>query len=64
MQVASSSKTEAKQKQNLLFADADIYTIPAGEGWNEGYSPSNKFLYFKEAATTRNNKSIWLPATN
>jgi hypothetical protein len=29
----------------LIFTDADAYTIPASEGWNEGYSHSNKFLY-------------------
>jgi hypothetical protein len=57
MYAASINKTGAKQKRNLLFADADNYTIPASEGWNEGYSPSNKFLYFKEVSTVRTKKN-------
>ena len=66
MYAASINKTGAKQKRNLLFADADNYTIPANEGWNEGYSPSNKFLYFKEVSTARTKtktKNIWLTAS-
>ena len=66
MYAASINKTGAKQKRNLLFADSDNYTIPANEGWNEGYSPSNKFLYFKEVPTARTKnktKNIWLTAS-
>ncbi|KAA5548647.1 hypothetical protein [Adhaeribacter rhizoryzae] len=60
MYAASINKNETKKK-NLLFADADNYTIPAGEGWNEGYSHSSKFLYVKDVtATTKNKKNkIW-----
>lgn len=42
-------KTGAQTEKQLLFADADVYTIPASEGWNEGYSHSNKFLYINNA---------------
>lgn len=38
-------KTGAKTEKQLIFTDAEAYTIPASEGWNEGYSHSNKFLY-------------------
>ena len=63
MYAASINLNEVKQKKNLLFADADNYTIPAGEGWNEGYSHSNKFLYFKDVAVIsdkKKNNNIWL----
>lgn len=52
MYAASINKNETKKKRNLLFTDADNYSIPVGEGWNEGYSHSNKFLYVKDVATT------------
>jgi hypothetical protein len=42
-------KTGAKTEKKLIFTDADAYTIPASEGWNEGYSHSNKFLYIANA---------------
>jgi len=52
MYVTSSiNHNEGNKKKALLFADADVYTIPASEGWNEGYSQNNKFLYFKDVAT-------------
>ena len=54
MYAASINKIENKKKKDLLFADADNYTIPASEGWNEGYSHSNKFLYFKDVAASNN----------
>ncbi|GEO02694.1 hypothetical protein AAE02nite_03580 [Adhaeribacter aerolatus] len=62
MLAASINKEESKKKKNLLFADADNYTIPAGEGWNEGYSHSSRFLYIKDvAAPTKNKKhNIWV----
>ena len=62
MYAASINKNETKKKKNLLFADADNYTIPAAEGWNEGYSHSSKFLYIKDVAATntKNKKNhIW-----
>jgi hypothetical protein len=40
------------EKKKLIFADADVYTIPANEGWNEGYSHSNKFLYITNSGMT------------
>lgn len=58
MYAASINKNGIKQKRNLLFADADNYTIPADEGWNEGYSHANKFLYIKETAAIRTNKKV------
>ena len=42
-------KTGTKTERKLIFAEADVYTIPASEGWNEGYSHSNKFLYIANA---------------
>ena len=42
-------KTGAKTERKLIFAEAEVYTIPASEGWNEGYSHSNKFLYIANA---------------
>jgi hypothetical protein len=62
MYAASINKTESKPKRKLLFADADNYVIPANEGWNEGYSHSNKFLYFRDVATANTHKKknkIW-----
>lgn len=51
MYTTSINKPGNNKKKPLLFADADNYTIPASEGWNEGYSQNNKFLYFKDVAT-------------
>jgi hypothetical protein len=45
MYASKVEKTGAKTEKQLIFADADVYTIPASEGWNEGYSHSSKFLY-------------------
>lgn len=42
---ANKDKTGTKTDRELIFGDAEAYTIPASEGWNEGYSHSNKFLY-------------------
>ena len=54
-------KTGTKSERKLIFAEADVYTIPASEGWNEGYSHSNKFLYIANAGISgkimRNNSS-------
>jgi hypothetical protein len=52
MYAASLNKKGGKPQKQLLFADAEAYTIPAGEGWNEGYSHNNKFLYVKEVSST------------
>jgi len=38
-----------KSLKKLLFADADHYTIPPVQGWNEGYSQTNKFLYIQDS---------------
>jgi hypothetical protein len=51
MYTTSINNQGSNKKKALLFADADNYTIPASEGWNEGYSQNNKFLYFKDVAT-------------
>ena len=48
-------KTGAKTEKQLIFTDADAYTIPASEGWNEGYSHSNKFLYIANAGLSGKN---------
>jgi hypothetical protein len=61
MYASKVEKTGAKTEKQLIFADADVYTIPASEGWNEGYSHSNKFLYITNAMISgknmRNNSS-------
>lgn len=48
-------KTGTKTERKLIFAEADVYTIPASEGWNEGYSHSNKFLYIANAGLSGKN---------
>ena len=61
MLASKSDQSGKKSVKKLLFADADQYAIPAVQGWNEGYSRTNKFLYFQDSAvktTSRNKKSL------
>jgi len=48
MVVSKSEQLVKKSVKKLLFADADQYAIPAVQGWNEGYSKANKFLYIQD----------------
>jgi hypothetical protein len=61
MYVNKVEKTGTKTDKKLIFSDADVYTIPASEGWNEGYSHSSKFLYITNTGMSgkgiRNNSS-------
>jgi len=59
MYASTFNKNVSKNKKTLIFADseAEAYTIPASEGWNEGYSQNNKFLYVKDIVTSRTNKN-------
>ena len=50
MYTSKVEKKEIKSEKQMLFADAENYVIPAKENWNEGYSSSNKFLYFKDTS--------------
>lgn len=50
MYTSKFEKKERKLEKQLIFADAENYVIPAKEGWNEGYSSSNKFLYFNDVS--------------
>ncbi|QMU30558.1 hypothetical protein [Adhaeribacter radiodurans] len=54
---ANSKKTGKTVKNNWLFAPENEM-ISAGSGWNEGYQPSNKFLYFSEATSTLPEKEL------
>lgn len=46
-------KTAQIAKKNWLYVqEADTATIPAIQGWNEGYLASNKYLYFSAANST------------
>ena len=57
MYASSANKSGGKKKKELIFDDAEAYTIPNGESWNEGYSHSNKFLYCKDGAGARINRN-------
>ena len=61
MLASKSDQPGKRSEKKLLFADADQYAIPAVQGWNEGYSQANKFLYFQDTTvkTTSRNKKSW-----
>ena len=40
--------TKKTGKKWLFVQEAEAATIPAVQNWNEGYLPTNKFLYFPE----------------
>jgi len=42
-----------RSEKKFLFSDADQHTIPAVQGWNEGYSRASKFLYVQEAISQK-----------
>ncbi len=52
-----SNKMVKTVKNNWLFVQENE-VASAGSGWNEGYLPSNKFLYFSEAVTTLPEKEL------
>ncbi len=62
MYTKGAERSGVKTEKQLLFADAELYTIPANEGWNEGYSHTNKFLYFKDivSTTATKDKTNWV----
>lgn len=46
-------KSASVGNKNWLYVqDAEVVIVPTIQGWNEGYLPSNKFLYFSEATST------------
>ena len=57
--LATDSKNLIKSvKKNWLFVQ-EINAVPvSGSGWNEGYTPANKFLYFSESTSTVADKEL------
>ena len=51
LSTTDSKKMVTTVKNNWLFVQENE-ALSAGSGWNEGYQPSNKFLYFSEATST------------
>ncbi len=52
-----SKKMVKTMKNNWLFVQENE-VVSAGSGWNEGYLPSNKFLYFSDAVATLPEKEL------
>ncbi|MDQ3290136.1 MAG: hypothetical protein M3Q05_02480 [Bacteroidota bacterium] len=54
---SDSKKIVKTMKNNWLFVQENE-VASAGSGWNEGYLPSNKFLYFSEGIATLPEKEL------
>ncbi len=64
MYAKSVNKSEVKKERKFLFDERDFITIPAKEGWNEGYAHTSKFLYINSVEKEKAEKIGILASVN